>query len=95
MADRVTSRCKAQNTKMTWLLKLPGGQAQNQQGSRQGQRGREELVTEGLAGLMKDFDIYPLGNPQPERIFFFFLLSDLRSGEECEEESKDQKQKVQ
>ena len=37
-------------------------------------------VTEGLAGLMKDFDIYL----QPERIFF--LLSDLRSGEK---ESKD------
>lgn len=30
---------------------------------------------------MKDFDIYPLGNPQPERIFFF-LLSDLRSGKD-------------
>ena len=37
-------------------------------------------VTEGLAGLMKDSDIYL----QPERIFF--LLSDLRSGEK---ESKD------
>lgn len=31
---------------------------------------------------MKDFDIYRLGSPQPERIFF---LSGLRSGGECEE----------
>ena len=58
-------------------------------GSARQQITREEgtsWVIEGLAGHMKDFDIYPLGSPQPERIFF---LSDLGSGGECKEEGED------
>ena len=85
MADRVNSGCKGQNTKMTRILKLPGGQAWDQQGKITREEGTSWVI-EGLAGHMKDFDIYPLGSPQPERIFF---LSDLGSGGECEEEGED------